>query len=315
MIDQVVNHDSDVAIPCRLCKDGTCITTLYRAAALTVKKCRRCGLVFLDDAADEASLVKLYGEDYFQTRARYFFGNRVADPEAGTDNDNLAEFDEGLRALRQLLPQRGRLLDVGCGVGIFARMAQDDNWQVTGIDVSTYASRYAREHFGLDVRQGTVQSVALDSASFDAVTMWDLVEHVPDPVGELVSVARVLKRGGYLLVNTPNEAGALKMLAGIGYHMSLGAFCYPVNKLYHHYHLTYFTAATLSSALERSGLRSVTVRQNSIPIVKARGSSWEKAIVWGLSWFERLLGREYQLLIIAQKPNGADQKPHSAVRE
>ena len=269
---------------------------------LTVVRCGTCGLVFLDSAEDETELQGLYTEQYYRERKDYYFGNTVADPAKGEENENIEEFAEGLHNLRRLSPEGKRLLDVGCGVGVFLRMARQDHWQVTGADISSFAAKYGQEQFGLDIRQGTLRSLALPPEAVGVVTMWDLIEHVSDPVAELREAARVVKAGGYLLVNTPNEGALLKILARISYGLSFGLVSYPVRKLYHIYHRHYFGAKTLARALEEAGFEVTEILRSNIPLVKARGSHLEKAIVGMFCALERALKREYQLMLIARKP-------------
>ena len=118
---------------------------------------------------------------------------------------------------------------------------------------------------------------------------------------EMAIELELLRSDGYLFLNTPNEAGLLKVLAALCYKGSFGMVRYPVQKLYHIYHLFYFTERNMPQLLSRAGFDTIQVRKSLIPIVKARGSRLEKGVVWTLSWFERLLGMEYQLSVIARK--------------
>lgn len=268
----------------------------YRLDRFKVMGCRNCGLVSLDQMLEEK-----YDESYYSERKEYFFENIIADPKNGKMNQNINDFSEGLQLVRKLSPEGKRLLDVGCGVGIFLNMARKENWEVTGVDVSSFATQYAREHFGLDARQGRLADLNLPSESFDVVTMWDTFEHVADPAVELTEIRRILKKGGILLLDTPNEESLLRVLAQALYKVSFGGFSYPVKKLYHMYHLYYFTPSTLTKMVERTGFEMVVLKKKSIPAVKARGSRAEKTIVKALSLAERLSGREYELFAVCAK--------------
>ncbi len=101
--------------------------------------------------------------------------------------------------------QRGRLLDIGCGSGLFLAHMQNFGWQVTGVEPDPDAARNTREQFNLlDIHTGSLESVALKESSFDAVTMNHVLEHLPDPVQTLKQCWRVLRPGGQLVVTTPN---------------------------------------------------------------------------------------------------------------
>jgi 2-polyprenyl-3-methyl-5-hydroxy-6-metoxy-1,4-benzoquinol methylase len=89
-----------------------------------------------------------------------------------------------LNKIRRLLGLgSGHLLDIGCGPGFFLDVARAHGWQVSGVEISTSAAEYARHAVGLPVVTGSIESVALPRGSVDMVTMWDVLEHVPDPAG------------------------------------------------------------------------------------------------------------------------------------
>lgn len=285
---------------CKLCDSNSSVKGKY-IDELKVMNCRNCGLVFIDMPVNEIMLKYLYNEDYFIKRKKYFFENIIVDPEKGQKNKNIGDFAEVLQLLQDLVPQHGRLLDVGCGIGIFLKMAQENNWHVTGIDISPFASRYAKEVFNLDVHEGSLTNLHFPPASFDVATMWDILEHLADPMTEIEEIGRILKKGGMLFLNTPNEESLLRVLAHLLYKMSFGSFRYPVRKLYHIYHLYYFNSSTLTKMLENTGFKILSMKKKPIPLVKVRGSRVEKAIVKTLSLFESLLKKEYELFIVAQK--------------
>lgn len=286
---------------CKLCNSDSAIKEKYHIDGFKVLNCKNCGLVFLDIMINGKKLEDLYCKDYYKERKEYYFDNIIANPQIGKRNKNIDDFDEGLKMLRDLFPQRGKILDVGCGIGIFLEMARRDNWHVTGVDISPFASRYAKEVFGINAYQGSLNKLKFLSESFTAVTMWDIVEHFTDPLIEIKEISRILKKGGVLLLNTPNEESLPRVFADLLYKMSFGRFRYPVKKLYHIYHLYYFNPYTLTKIVESMGLKILTFKKRNIPIVKARGFRFEKAIVKILSSIERPLGREYELFLIAQK--------------
>jgi ubiquinone/menaquinone biosynthesis C-methylase UbiE len=100
----------------------------------------------------------------------------------------------------------GNLLDVGCGNGIFLHRMHNLDWSVTGIDFDAKAIEYAKKMHGGDLTfiNTDLSSARFADNSFDAVTMSHVIEHVPDPVGTLIEIRRILKSGGRLVVTTPN---------------------------------------------------------------------------------------------------------------
>jgi len=100
--------------------------------------------------------------------------------------------------------QSGRLLEVGCGNGLFmTAMRQTGDWEVWGVDVSESAVRRARERSGLDVFHGELGEARFADSTFDVVVMWDVLEHVHRPKDTLLEIRRVLKRDGVLVLRVP----------------------------------------------------------------------------------------------------------------
>jgi hypothetical protein len=101
----------------------------------------------------------------------------------------------------------GRVLDVGCAAGYFLKVCQEKGWDVLGLEVSDAIRPQAEERLGKQhVMAGLLEDAPLAPASFDLVTFWDVVEHIPDVVGALKHVRTLLKPGGKLLIETQNVA-------------------------------------------------------------------------------------------------------------
>jgi len=275
-----------------------------------VVRCTTCRFVYTTLPVDKEVLEQLYAESYYhtETRQQYYFENAVTAANVASENSNIRDFRQGLEWIEKYRPS-GRLLDVGCAVGVFLAIAKDRGWDVTGVDVSPFAVAYAREKLGVNAVAGELEDVAFPDGHFDVITLWDVIEHFPDPIATLREVRRILKDDGLLFVNTPNEQSLLKVFARFFYCASGGKFTYPVRKMYHQWHLTYFTAESLQRALRLSGFRTECMKRKCISLMKARGRPWERTVVEMLSWPERLLGRETELLAIAKKDAASAEPP------
>ena len=142
----------------------------------------------------------------------------------------------------------GRLLDVGCGSGSWLVTMKELGWNIEGVDFDPEAVRVARE-LGLNVQVGSVEAQNYPSASFDAITLSHVIEHVPDPVATVAECARLLKPGGKLVLFTPNAA----------------SFCHRYFKknwrgLEPPRHLHIFTVASMHAMLARASFSQVAVR-------------------------------------------------------
>ena len=174
---------------------------------------------------------------------------------AMVDDDYLTE-QQGRRELfrwvigrldEYLLPGR-RLFEVGSNVGLFLSVAEEAGWDAKGVEPSHWAVATGRRLFGVDLVQGTAETLEADPGSRDAVVMLDVLEHLVDPLGTLRRLRGVLDDEGMLALSTVNVAGLHARLRGGGWPW----FIRP--------HLHYFTAETLDMMLHRAGFKMVEWR-------------------------------------------------------
>jgi 2-polyprenyl-3-methyl-5-hydroxy-6-metoxy-1,4-benzoquinol methylase len=105
-------------------------------------------------------------------------------------------------ALEFRLPP-GQLLEVGCSHGGFLALAELAGFHVTGIELSSWVVEFARKNFGVNVRTGPIERQAFAVGSFDIICMFDVLEHLQDPVRTMEYCAQALKPDGVLLAQTP----------------------------------------------------------------------------------------------------------------
>src|SRR5690606_2387907 len=106
--------------------------------------------------------------------------------------------------LLQPYRQLNTMLEVGCAAGFFLKVASEENWCVTGVEIMEPAVAYARQSLGLDVRAGTLADVDLPPAGYDVVVMIETVEHLLDPAQTVRQAFHLLRPGGAMLVTVPN---------------------------------------------------------------------------------------------------------------
>ena len=152
-------------------------------------------------------------------------------------------FQKNIRPLEAMTPERNghRLLDVGAHVGVFVEVARERGWDAWGVEPSRWAVEQGRKR-GLNMIQGTLHGAEFDSASFDVVTMWDVVEHLPDPMGDIREALRILKPGGILCLHTIDVESRFARLMGKRWPWLVEM------------HMYFFSPRTLSAMVERAGL-------------------------------------------------------------
>jgi len=247
---------------CPICR-RTAPRLRYRLPRHTILDCASCGQVYLRPLPSpeevRAVFARLYatGEGPLPELNDYFSLSFEDRP----DNPLVRLYERWLDRLeRERRP--GRLLDVGCGTGLFLAVARRRGWTPMGVDDSVEATEHARTHFALDVRVGDFDAVATEAAGrFDAVTLWDVVEHAREPVRLLAAAARCLAPGGVVTVATPNQRSILDVLGAGLYRLTGGRITGPLEKIYVPLHFLYFTPATLEAALGRAGLGLVGIER------------------------------------------------------
>jgi SAM-dependent methyltransferase len=143
--------------------------------------------------------------------------------------------------LLSLVPARGDLLELGCACGFLLAAARERGFRVHGVEMSAWASAYAREVYQLDVQTGYLEALALPAASYDVVVMADVIEHLTDPRRTVQEISRVLRPGGRLLLLTPDVGSGMARLFGPRWWGLLDD------------HYFYFSRATLRRFLESEG--------------------------------------------------------------
>lgn len=288
---------------CTTC-GSSAIGVYLRSDVGEILQCTSCKAVFLSPERQETAAESLYSQDYFIEREGYFFHDGVVDG-SGQESPHVADFRAGLALIEaHALPSRS-LLDVGCATGSFLSLAQAKGWECRGVEVSAFAAARARERTGCEVFCGKLEDVPFGSGSFDVITMWDLLEHLSEPLQGLERARRLLKPSGLLLVNTPNENSLLRQVARLLYRGSGGWITAPVNRLYHRYHLHYFAAETLTVLFRRAGFELVEMNTKQIPMSRGRIPAATKIAMKVLSVAECLLHAEYELLVLARNPGQA----------
>lgn len=250
------------AIPCPLCAASTYyvvypgkfpetlshefLTEVYRSSSdqtlfEQVVRCQECGLVYLNPRLRSDLIVGSYadGED------RAFIEQ---------DGLRIRTFTEALKKLRdeydlQFSPET-KVLDIGCAGGAFLRSARDCRLSAIGIEPSRWLGDYARKTHGLDVRSGVLSDFSFPAESFDLITLWDVIEHVPDPKVELQSIHILLKPDGIFVVNYPDFGSLPARLLGRKWPFLLSV------------HLVYYTPETIRRQLLKSGFQVIGMKRH-----------------------------------------------------
>jgi SAM-dependent methyltransferase len=247
--DRASERDQITRTPCPVC--GSTNTRLYlddeeqsldpsifgssrtKIAHGRILRCRACGFGFRQVRSNSGEMAELYRK----------MDVGVYESEAAGRS---ATASRHMRILSRFAGEpAGRLLDVGCASGLFLREASRAGWSVAGVEPSEtlYARAKAMLGANTELHCCILEQANFASESFYAITLWDVLEHVPEPVEFVKTCAALLKPGGKLILNVPDLESREARLLGKRWPLLLAE------------HLNYFTRGSLRVCGEKAGLK------------------------------------------------------------
>lgn len=195
--------EGKVSSNCRIC----CSSRLIPHVTIDsedLDRCGDCGFVQVRCEPSEATLREIYS-------AAYFAHSKYRDPRA-LALENLRR----LALLDRALPPGAEVLDAGCASGEFVTVAKG-RYAIYGIDLSEYAiaqARTANPEIAERLVAGRLEDTSYAGRRFDAICLWDVIEHLWEPVPVVADLVARLKPGGYLFISTPAIDTPVARIAG-----------------------------------------------------------------------------------------------------
>lgn len=184
---------------------------LFTKDSVDIVKCRICGLIYSNVSVTKENILKTYqSANYFHNENDIRYGYHDYQNEESLHS---LLFKKRLKNINEYIPS-GKLLDVGCAMGFFLKVAKEHKWDTYGVEVSGYAAEYAEKNSGADIFNGTIEDVRYPDSFFDVVIMEDVIEHMINPVASLKKINELMKKGGIAAINTPNSRGLLCKISG-----------------------------------------------------------------------------------------------------
>lgn len=198
-------------------------------------RCRHCQLLFVSPRVEAAAMLDGYAQG--------------ADPDYVSQMPSRERtFARTLARINRLAPARGRLLDIGTAAGAFLKAARDAGWTPVGVEPNGWLADWGRTQYGVTIHTGSLEDLAEPPSSFDVVSLWDVIEHTPDPMRVLARVHELVRPGGLLIVNYPDIGSWLARAMGRRWPFLSSV------------HLYYFTRETIRAALDRAGFDTIEIR-------------------------------------------------------
>ena len=258
-------------VRCNLCGADSARKSM-KIDGFWVVRCSRCGLAYVNPRLREGALHRIYNKEYYSNTAFkgskatfYGYGEYIKD-----EKDIKATFRRRLDSIGKF-SKAGNLLDIGCAVGFFLETAQERGWKAQGLELSRFAYRYAKRR-KLQVINKTLEQARFREGTFDAVSIFDVIEHLPNPKGTLKEINRVLRKGGIIAVTTPNIGSLVARILGKRWE--------EVRRVREH--IYFFSEETLRKMLESAGFEVVKVesagRYFSVHSAIERGKLYSKPL-------------------------------------
>lgn len=231
---------------CNLCNSDDVEIVFERGVAQEgrIVRCRNCDLMYVNPR----KRVEL--NDYRERGEGEKAGWEVSPSGLERQRNQVRDYRHALDAAVKHAPG-GAALEVGCCTGTLLNELKERGMQCLGVEPNSFAARYGREHFCLDIRVATLDEVDLEQNSFDVVLLLHVIEHLTDPIAVLRAIHRVLKPGGLLIIETPRYDT-----------LTFRLFGRRERNVVDNWHLYFYTTETLRKSLEEAGF---TVTEKCVP--------------------------------------------------
>lgn len=201
-----------------------------------VVKCNRCGLIYVNPRIRSDVIFKAYseGEDpNFVSQAK---GRELT-------------FAKCLKLIEKYTKgKKGKILDIGTAGGSFLHVAKKKGWEVYGLEPNKWMCDWCKKNYGIDISSKSLFDQNYPSNYFDVVTLWDVLEHMPDPNKALKECSRILKEKGVFVVNYPDIGSILSKIMKRKWIFLLSV------------HLFYFDRRTIKKILKKNGFDVITIK-------------------------------------------------------
>ena len=225
-----------------------------------VVRCTNCTLTYVNPRLDKKAIAESYNKNTISPK-EYYLRSEAADRIA---------FKKRWKIIERFTSSRGRVLDIGCNIGIFLSVAKENGWDCYGIDINKSVEKECKQK-GIKFAATTLERAKFKKEYFDVIILNDVIEHVHEPKKLMLLVKQFLKKGGIVFLVTPDIGSVTAKV---------------MRRRWHHLkpdeHLTYFTQATMKRLLNDAGLSVLYAkrlgRERSLGIILEKAGSMLKVI-------------------------------------
>jgi SAM-dependent methyltransferase len=238
------SHFNLVEVSCNICK-STSVEIISKTGIGNIVRCKKCGLFYRNPRLSDRDEIDKYK-------------HQIYDDSYGPIEDK-SKKEIFVSILNELKHHKGKILDIGCADGYFLSLARERGWEPYGVEISDFLLRKARENLGRKQIIGVPLKMAnFPSNYFDVISMWDVLDHLMDPLGELMEIRRILKKKGLLIIRVRN----------IAFHILINRLfkkdLFGIIKKPAIFHLYGFNNKNIKVLLEKANLSKLRIRNSKL---------------------------------------------------
>ncbi len=228
-------------VACNLCGSNDYTVRFEQGVAQVnqIVNCKGCGLMYANPRTQEVDnvLIETYDPEFVLASMVKPDSWRV-----GKESEQVKDHEKTRAFLNKHYPQKGKLIEVGSGLGYLLNCFKQDGWNVVGVEPNVGTCRYAESELGIETIPTILEEAELEDRSVDVVLMMHVIEHVSDPYSTLKEVYRILKPGGIFVMETPRyDTLMFKLLGKRERNLSCNG------------HIYFFTTSTLEKLATKAG--------------------------------------------------------------
>jgi len=251
-------------VECYYCSSNKFVNEFFDKYGFRHVRCSICGMVCVNPRLKKEIGHDLYAQDDYNQ----FYKIKLL-PSLDYRRNVL-----GVNKYNQIIDvlgrDKGRVLDIGCGLGEMLSVFKENGWDTLGVEFNPFASDYARENFGISVINKSIYDFD-ESHKFDAIMLWGVLEHLYDPSNILNKCHSLLREDSLLVLEVPSADSFL-----VRYVEATGK---EVDRIIEgHKHLMLFTAASFKGMLEKSGFGCRRLLSNGLDIATVNSLFLEKTL-------------------------------------
>ncbi len=271
--------------------------------AIGVAACKNCKHQFIQPCPRPNFLTRYYSSYMSKAKVGFYQARYASDIPDSFRN----HYEPWLKRIQSLLSNQSPvLLDIGCGLGMFLRLARNSGFKVRGLEPNAEAVKYLNTEHNIHAYNTLLEDYN-GHETFDVICMWDLLEHLANPGLAVKKVNKILNPGGLLVLEIPVRDSLLHWVAKVLYKMSFGCVTRPLFLTYGVHHLQYFSEKSIVSFLERNSFEvcECSRTETDISALKQSGHSFYNiaynAILVSLFALARIFHKENKVILLTMK--------------